>query len=316
MDTKSVQVAPCSACENSQEWGLAVGGVEVRRAGQLVPLISSNATLSSMDVSWDGMALESHSAPACVVPDHEHPTHFLQLQRKGPVKYEWTTGGRTRIATAEPGTIFVCPTGTRDRVRWDGPTSRIAVVLHPQLLARTLEKNAHLRNVELQEHWQLRDRHIESLMLALQADIEDGSPAGRLYGESIGVALAHYLLQRYAVWPDRTSEYRGGMPPVRLNRVLEYLHENHSRNLRLWELAQVAEMGSHYFSELFKQSTGLSPYQYVLRLRVQRARELLRQPDVRVSEVAAATGFADQSHFTKVFRRIVGTTPAQFRAAL
>src|SRR5689334_11609210 len=126
MDRKAFQVARRSACESRREWGLAGGGVEVRRGWKLVPLMSTDAALSSMNVSWDGMALESHSAPACFVPDHEHPTHFLQLQRKGPVKYEWTTGGRTRIATAEAGTLFICPTGTRDRVRWDGPTSRIA----------------------------------------------------------------------------------------------------------------------------------------------------------------------------------------------
>lgn len=276
MDTQPSTGLPCSACENSREWGLTVGGVEVNRGGRLVPLMPTNATLTSMDVSWDGLALESHSAPACAVPDHEHPAHFLQLQRKGPVKYEWTTGGRTRTAIAEPGTIFICPTGTRDRVRWEGPTSRIAVVLHPQLITRALKQTSHLKDIELQEHWQLRDRHIESLMLALQADIEDGSPAGRLYGESLGVTLAHYLLRRYAVRTTDTPEYQGGMPPSRLNRVVEYLHQNYARNLRLWELAQVAGMGSHYFSELFKQSTGLSPYQYVLRLRVQRARELLR----------------------------------------
>jgi AraC family transcriptional regulator len=81
--------------------------------------------------------------------------------------------------------------------------------------------------------------------------------------------------------------------------------------MRLWELAQLAGMSPHYFCELFKNSTGLSPHQYSLRCRVDRAKEFLRSPQYTIIQVAKAIGFADQSHFTKVFRRIVGVTPTK-----
>lgn len=135
-----------------------------------------------------------------------------------------------------------------------------------------------------------------------------------LYGKCAGAALAHYLLRRYAVRTTRAGKYRGRIPAARLNRVLDFMRQNYAPDIRLWELAQLAGMSSNYFCELFKQSKGLSRHQYLLQLRISRAKACLRNPEATVSQVAEATGFADQSHFTKVFRRIVGITPAQFRA--
>jgi AraC family transcriptional regulator len=150
-------------------------------------------------------------------------------------------------------------------------------------------------------------------MLALHADLEDGSPAGPLYGESLGLALGTYLVRRYSVRNCAKADYHGSMPTTRLNRTLEYINQNLARDIRLWELAQIAGMSPNYFCELFKLSTGLPPYQYILRCRIERAKQYLRDPKITLACAGAAAGFADQSHFTKVFRRIVGVTPMRFR---
>ena len=208
-----------------------------------------------------------------------------------------------------------CHGGSFDHVQWTSPTDRIALSLHPDLLTRVLEETAHLEDYQLRPHFGLRDQHIESLLLALRSDLEDGSPAGPLYGESIATALAVYLQKRYGVPATKTTQYRGGIPGIRLNRVLEYIQANLGEDLKLFALAQTAGMSAHYFSELFKQSTGQSPHQYVLRARIERAKEHLRDSRVSVVEASAITGFVDQSYFTKVFRRIVGVTPTEFRAS-
>ena len=298
----------------AERLGLSLHGIEVLQGGRLVRLIPSPPDISSANAQWDGLALEIHHAPPCDHPAHEHPTHFLQLQTAGPVKYEWTARGQDHSGTAGPGTIFICPRGSRDRVLWQGPTSRIALAVHPRLLAQALEQTAHLQDIELRQHFELHDRHLESLMRALRADLEDGSPAGRLYGESLATALAVYLQRRYAVFPTPILQFRNGMPTARLNRVLEFIRANLSEDIKLSALAETAGMSSHYFSELFKQSTGLSPHQYVLREKVERAKEHLRNPNTSIIEASAITGFVDQSYFTKVFRRLVGVTPSEFRA--
>jgi AraC family transcriptional regulator len=260
--------------------------------------------------------MESFSdIPGVAVPDHEHPTHFVNLLTRGEIKAQWTTEGRSHSATNSPGTIYLLPAGTRDRLTWSGPTTRIVLVMESGFLSRSLEKTAHLDEIDLTTHWNLRDRHIQSLMLAMHADLEDGSPAGPLYGESLGLTLGLYLIRRYSSRTrSNSAQLTGGMPTARLNRVLDFINQNFAQDLRLWELAELAGMSPHYFCELFKASTGMTAYQYVLQCRIERAKRYLRDPELSVGDAGVAAGFSDQSQFTKVFRRKVGVTPVKFRS--
>jgi AraC family transcriptional regulator len=225
-------------------------------------------------------------------------------------------GGQEPQRRQWPWDDLVLPAGTRHRLTWSGPTTRIIVVMEPRFLARSLEQTTHLEDVELTTHWNLRDRHIQTLMLAMHADLQDGSPAGPIFGESLGLALGVYLVNRYSVRDCAKPDYRGGMPTIRLNRTLEFINQNLTRDLRLWELAQIAGMSPNYFCELFKASTGLPPYKYILKCRIERAKQYLRDPKISLACAGAAAGFADQSHFTKVFRRMVGVTPMKFRSEM
>ena len=103
------------------------------------------------------------------------------------------------------------------------------------------------------------------------------------------------------------------MPRTRLNRVLEYIAAELQEDLSLAVLAEIAGMNLFYFSRLFKQSTGLSPHRFVLEQRFRRAQHFLRTSDMTILEVSVRTGFADQGHFTKAFRRFIGVTPTEYR---
>jgi AraC family transcriptional regulator len=184
--------------------------------------------------------------------------------------------------------------------------------IDPTELQRT---GNHGRSVELVSQLTIQDRQIALLMTAMQSDLEAGSPAGSLYGESLGAALSTYLSQRYGTIAPKLEEYKGGLPKPRLNRVREYIENNLENNVSLTELAEVAGVSLYHFAKAFKQSMGATPHQYVLDRKVDRAKELLRDPNRSVLEASARTGFVDQSHFTKIFRRLVGVTPTEFRNA-
>jgi RpiB/LacA/LacB family sugar-phosphate isomerase len=108
-------------------------------------------------------------------------------------------------------------------------------------------------------------------------------------------------------------EVVGGLPPRRLQRVLSHVRENIEKELAVNEMAQVVGMSQYYFSKLFKMSTGTTPHQYVMRQRVERAQELLRETHSALVDIASQVGFETQSHFTSVFRRLVGITPKRYR---
>ena len=108
-------------------------------------------------------------------------------------------------------------------------------------------------------------------------------------------------------------EVVGGLPPRRLQRVFSHIRENIARDLSVSVLAQTVGMSQYYFSKLFKMSTGTTPHQYVMRQRVERAQEHLRASRTALAEIATLVGFETQSHFTSVFRRLVGATPKHYR---
>src|SRR6516165_9864530 len=172
-------------------------GVEVVREGRVEPFLHAHPTLSSSSVRWKGVAVEDYSIPACVIPRHEHVDNFLHVVLSGSVKYEVLTRGKVLDFRASPGTTFILPQGTIDELRWKGPTHRIAVAIHPSLLVNALDETAHECSIELIENWNLTDSNIMAVLLAMTADLNSGSPAGRLYGESLANALAVYLLNRY-----------------------------------------------------------------------------------------------------------------------
>src|SRR5262249_46185522 len=114
--------------------------------------------------------------------------------------------------------------------------------------------------------------------------------------------------------PAAPRRPKGGMPGRRLRRVLDYIGENLTGGLALRELADVAGMSPHYFSELFRRSVGRSPHQYVLAQRIERPNKPLPNPKRPVIEAGLPAGFENPSHFARAFRRFVGKTPRQFRA--
>jgi AraC family transcriptional regulator len=159
----------------------------------------------------------------------------------------------------------------------------------------------------------LIDEHISALLHEMAADLDDGSPAGPIYGESLINALGVYLLKRYAVRPLTPVAYKGGLPGYRLKRVLDYIAASLDGNISLVQLSAIAGMSPHYFSELFKQSTGRTPHTYVLHQRIERAKQRLRDPACSIIDAGLDAGFENPSHFARVFRRLVGTTPSRFR---
>jgi AraC family transcriptional regulator len=290
--------------------------IRVRQGEKCVDLVPGTPALSSAGLPWDGVLLECHAHGPHSADTHQHLSHFVCLHRSEPAPVAWQAHGRRGNKVVEPGSIFLVSRGNEDSVYFPKPVRRILVNLEPSLLRRAVPDSPAGRDVEFVDQWGVQDSQVDYILRALEADLEAGNPAGRLFGESLICALAAHLQSRYAVKPSGIRKLRHGLPRIRLNRVIEFIDANLDRPIALADLAETAGISSHYFSELFKRSVQLSPHQYVLRRRIDRARKLLGDPGVSVFEAAVRCGFNDQSHFTKIFHRIVGVTPTGYRAAL
>jgi AraC-like DNA-binding protein len=103
------------------------------------------------------------------------------------------------------------------------------------------------------------------------------------------------------------------LAPWQARRAFEFIEANVGRTIKIEEIAAAVRLSAGYFSRAFRVDFGLSPYAYVIRRKVQRTQELMLVADKPLAAVAAACGFADQAHFTRLFRRIVGVTPARWQ---
>ncbi len=159
----------------------------------------------------------------------------------------------------------------------------------------------------------MTDVRLSSLLAAVNSERVAGFPSGRLFLDSVEQALAAALVTGYAVRHQPVRTYRGGLSPARLRRVKEFVHAKIEEELSLRELAQSVGLSIAHFSEMFRKSTGETPHQFVLRLRVERAKEMLRSDESRVLDVAIACGFKTQQHFARLFRQLCGSTPTEYR---
>ena len=148
-----------------------------------------------------------------------------------------------------------------------------------------------------------QDRRILECARLLAAECDSAEPIGGMYGEGLTLALLGALFQKRAV---REST---GLSTGQLRLVLEFIHEHLHAPLHLVQLARLVDLSTSQFARMFKASTGVSPYRYHLDARIGKAQELLMSRRTSLSAVAGLTGFADQSHFSRVFRKTTGTTP-------
>jgi AraC family transcriptional regulator len=167
--------------------------------------------------------------------------------------------------------------------------------------------------VELPHVGKLVDARVGALVAAVNAERLAGFPSGRLFLDSIEQALAVALVNGYAVRRPAPRIHRGGLTPARLRTVTELVHAKIEDDLTLEEMAGSVELSTAHFSQMFRKSTGQSPHQFVLRHRIQRAKQMLRADEARVLDVAIACGFKTQQHFARVFRQVCGASPTEYR---
>ena len=154
---------------------------------------------------------------------------------------------------------------------------------------------------------------LAALLLAMDAEIQSGCPSGRVYGESISIAVAAHIAARYAVSTQQPLTSTGGLARRRLSRILDFVLANLDSDLSVAELAALAHLSPSHFVQVFRQSVGMTPHQYVRRQRIAKAKRLLAEGHLSIAEVALAAGFANQSHFGETFRQLVGATPKRYQ---
>ncbi|MGH8001618.1 MAG: helix-turn-helix domain-containing protein [Brasilonema sp.] len=293
-----------------QEKTLAIDVTRVEARKRVLP---RQPLLSSHKAGWENLYLEYHLQPEYESPEHYASHYTLVIRLRDQSRLERWLGDRHKSESCILGDVAIIPPQATHKVFSAQESEFIALCLNSQFVSNIASESTHSDFVEIIPHFSKPDPLIYQIGLALKKALESDGAASRLYAESMATALSAHLLQHYSAPKHTLREYQGGLPKYKLQRVIEFIIDNLADNLLLGTMAQEVSMSQYHFARLFKQSTGLAPYQYVMHTRIERAKILLLKSQLKISEVASQVGFADQSQFTRHFKRILGVTPKEIR---
>lgn len=271
----------------------------------------SVATIQALD--WPGVLLEAGRNDVAEVDDLTLAHHYIGLNADPePVTLEVKEDRGYRAVTLDPGSAWIAPAGEPFslRVRNAGTHGYVRLSLDPMRLDRLVSGGADTASpVTLRRAFNVGGLQLEHLIGALVAEARGGTPNGLAFVDAVTTALGLQLVHHAAATAPRPARMRGGLSPAARRRVLELMHAQADSRLSVDALAREAGLSPAHFARAFKESTGHAPHQYLMSIRLERARGLLDAPDVSLSDVAFRAGFADQAHFTRFFRRRFGITP-------
>lgn len=277
---------------------------------------SHSPILSSRNQGWENILVEKFQHPAgegSTCYSHEHSICLSLAPR--PVQLLQIQGNQTHTGLYAKGDFCITPAQVPFFARWDRDDCflqiRITSAFIQSIARETIDGNSD--QLELVPEFRIRDPHIESLGRLFLAELNQKHLGSKLYIDSLANVLAVHLIRQYTTTQRRLSIYEGGLPERQLLQVLEYINEYLHQDIKLSDLANLLGMSRFHFCHLFKQSIGIAPYQYLIQQRIERAKQLLKQTDSSITDIALLCGFNSHSHLSKQFRQITGITPKAYR---
>lgn len=233
--------------------------------------------------------------------DAERGEYFLDNRRAGFIR-------------RKPGALLFIPAGCK----WHGwefgasSAAYLSVSVDPAYLNALFASTPAEKITSFSPDLGFEDQDIMNAARGLGAEVSHHNPLSGMLAEAYVATIFVQLMRR-----QKRSQYvkKGGLASAALNRVIQKIDDELTEGVSLDQLAQVAGLSVPHFCRAFKQSFGCPPYEFVIRRRIERAKEYLRGSDMTVTEIALSCGFSSSSHFSNAFRREEAASPVEYRAA-
>jgi AraC family transcriptional regulator len=276
-----------------------------------------NTQSISTQVCHNGFSVELLTEPPGLFEAPGQQDTRVAIHAGPPVPIACRRAGLSFKGVSVHGDIYIIPADTP--ITWEikGNDTFLRMNVALTLLQRVAEEMGHdSGRIEIRNRFQVRDTQLENIAWALKEEMECGFPCGQLYFDSLAVAVAARLLCYHSSQSRETIRPHKRLTDRRLRRVFDYIEDHLAENIALDDLATVVNLSVSHFTVLFREATGLSPHQYVIRRRIERARSLLGTGELTIREIASETGFAHQSHLARHMQRVLGVSPKTLREML
>lgn len=257
---------------------------------------------------WPGLRLEAGTNNIASVDEVAGMHHYVSLNvDERPVTLELKGEHGFRRVVLRRGSAWIVPAGDVISLRVNSTFRYVRMSIDPIYFSR-LAGHPDGAPIQLHRTCGVTKSQIGHILDALVAEADSGNSGGLAFVEALATGLSHQIAL-HAGEPMRVQRLRGGLSAAAKRRTLEIMDAHYGANLTVDLLAHEVSLSPAHFARAFKETLGRSPHRYLLMLRLEKARRLLEDSEAVLSEVAQRTGFADQAHFTRLFKREFGVTP-------
>ena len=279
--------------------------------------VPGETTVDSAPLAWEGVRARGYRYTALDVPIPGIREYIIVAYKDGATLMNRRSTGDWRNEHVGPGCISLLTHATESHWRWGEDIEVTHLYLSPETMAQVAAEayDRHINKVELRDVLRADDPVLVGIAASLAQEAREAGLGGRLYAEALRNHACVHILRHYANVIFREPSRSGGLSRAQCQLLNQYFEENLDRNISLAELAGVVQLSEFHFARKFRNEFGCPPHAYVMRKRIERAKAQLARGNIPLKVVAANSGFSDQSHMTRLFRRLLGVTPAEYRKA-
>ena len=294
------------------------GGGQLLTPSSLAEQLPSRPLLTTADAGWQGLTLQRYRHPPSTIDLPGLGNELLVDHLVGPVLVEEHRGnGRYQRCWTGPGQVTLTPAGQPVRRILKGRPDVVLLHVAPEILHEVAGEiyGRDAGSLTLVPRLGVPDGTADRLVRLLLAEAEAPGSGASLMTETLGRALAIHLLRWHSNLAPRLPEPAASRPALRIQRVIEQMRSCLDENLSLAQLAAAGGLSPSQLVRTFRGATGQPPHRYLRALRIEKARELLEQTELPVTEIGLRCGFEQPSHFATAFRTTTGLSPRAWRQA-
>lgn len=273
--------------------------------------------ISSRNLGWNGILLEKGWSPHFFPKDIVTESFYFALSI--PFSSKWKASFPEKIGEikTEPGDIWLNPPNTPFTHEIGEPCFFIILLVDEMELYKHFEAKIPHEKLSFLSQYSVKDNVLSNIINLFYEEVKNAGRNGKLYLETLMNLLSNYFIRNYSDYQDIISNKKNAvLNQEMIESIHKYVQANIHDEISIDALAFKMGLSKYYFLKEFKNATGITPYQYIVKMKLDRAVQLLLQSDQSIAEIAVDLGFSDQSHFIKTFSSKYKVSPRRYKSSL
>ena len=279
---------------------------------------SREPLISSMGLGWQNFGFDYYQYGDFKTPLFVSQHHLISLLLDDNIQTERKLDSLLCKEHQSSGSVAMIPAKVEHWCAWKLTARFVIFSITPEALANLAPETINPHKIELIPTFAKPkpDPLIAGIGMTIKQQLEGNLDNCDFYVEHLKNALLAHLIQNYCTVKHSLKKIGDGLPPYKLKQAIDYINDNLDKQIKLTDIAELIDISQYYFCRLFNESIGVSPYKYVIQQRVAKAKNLIKNSELTLADIAYECGFSSQSQMTQHFRKCVGVTPKVYRNRL